>query len=313
VDNLGDIRLFVEAANLGGLSAAGRKLGLSPAAASARLVKLEATLHTRLFERTTRQLRLTEEGRMYLLHCLQALQSLDDARAALQAGRSVVRGKIRISATSDFGRHVLKAWLDEFNVQYPEVSFAVVLSDSLLNLLHEDIDLAIRFGVPPDSSFVARRLAPNRRVLCASPAYVATHGAPERPQDLDRFDCIVLESASGLANEWRFARGSEVETYTVPLTNSRETNDGALAREWAAAGHGIALKSIWDIGSDLRSGKLTILLPDWRSPDVPVHALYQRSRYMAPRVRALLDFLVERFSAAAGDLNPWLNVGTVAG
>jgi DNA-binding transcriptional LysR family regulator len=309
VDNLGDIRLFVEAASLGGLSAAGRKLGLSPAAASARLVKLETTLHTRLFERTTRQLRLTEEGRMYLLHCQQALQSLDDARAALQAGRSIVRGKIRISATSDFGRHVLKGWLDDFNVQYPEVSFAVVLSDSLLNLLHDDIDLAIRFGVPPDSSFVARRLAPNRRVLCASPEYVARHGVPERPQDLDRFDCIVLASASGLANEWRFTRNGEVGTYTVPLSNARETNDGALAREWAVAGHGIAMKSIWDIGSDLREGKLTILMPDWRSPDVPVHALYQRSRYMAPRVRALLDFLVERFGKATGDLEAWLNVG----
>jgi DNA-binding transcriptional LysR family regulator len=309
VDNLGDIRLFVEAASLGGLSAAGRKLGLSPAAASARLVKLETTLHTRLFERTTRQLRLTEEGRMYLLHCQQALQSLDDARAALQAGRSIVRGKIRISATSDFGRHVLKGWLDDFNVQYPEVSFAVVLSDSLLNLLHDDIDLAIRFGVPPDSSFVARRLAPNRRVLCASPEYVARHGVPERPQDLDRFDCIVLASASGLANEWRFTRNGEVGTYTVPLSNARETNDGALAREWAVAGHGIAMKSIWDIGSDLHEGKLTILMPDWRSPDVPVHALYQRSRYMAPRVRALLDFLVERFGKATGDLEAWLNVG----
>ncbi len=313
MDNLGDIRLFVEAANLGGLSAAGRKLGLSPAAASARLVKLEATLHTRLFERTTRQLRLTEEGRMYLLHCQQALQSLDDAHAALQAGRSVVRGKIRISATSDFGRHVLKGWLDEFNVQYPEVSFAVVLSDSLLNLLHDDIDLVIRFGVPPDSSFVARRLAPNRRVLCASPEYVAAHGVPERPQDLDRFDCIVLGSASGLANEWRFTRGGETETYTVPLTKSRETNDGALAREWAVAGYGIAMKSIWDIGSDLRSGKLTILMPEWRSPDVPVHALYQRSRYMAPRVRALLDFLVERFSTGSGELEVYLNAGAAGG
>jgi DNA-binding transcriptional LysR family regulator len=306
VENLGDIRLFVEAANLGGLSAAGRKLGLSPAAASARLVKLEASLHTRLFERTTRQLRLTEEGRMYLLHCQQALQCLDDAHAALQAGRSIVRGKVRISATSDFGRHVLKDWLDEFNVQYPEVTFALVLSDSLSNLVLDDIDLAIRFGVLPDSSLVARRLAPNRRVLCASPKYVAAHGAPERPGDLERFDCIVLATASGLANEWQFARGGEVETYTVPLADSRETNDGALAREWAVAGYGIAMKSVWDIGADLRAGKLNIVMPAWRSADVPVHALYQRSRYMAPRVRALLDFLVERFSTVSGDLEAFL-------
>ncbi len=302
MDNLGDIRLFVEAANLGGLSAAGRKLGLSPAAASARLIKLEAALNTRLFERTTRQLRLTDEGNMYLAHCQQALQALDYAHAALQAGRSVVRGKLRISATSDFGRHVLKGWLDEFNVQYPEVTFALVLGDSLSNLLQDEIDLAIRFGVPPDSSMVARRLAPNRRVLCASPKYIAAHGMPGHPHELGRFDCIVLSSASGLANEWRFTRGSEVATYTVPAANARETNDGEIARNWAVDGYGIAMKSIWDIRADLLAGRLEILMPPWRSPDAPVHALYHRSRYMAPRVRALLDFLVERFSTATIDL-----------
>src|SRR5882757_3305765 len=224
MNNLGDIRLFVETANLGGLSAAGRKLGLSPAAASARLVKLEASLNARLFERTTRQLRLTEEGRMYLAHCQQAIQALDDARAALQAGRSVVRGKVRVSATSDFGRHVLKGWLDEFNVLYPEVTFALALSDSLSNLVQDDIDLVIRFGVPPDSSLVARRLAPNRRALCASPEYLSIHGIPEHPRDLERFNYIVLSSTSGSANEWRFNRGNETETFTVPLERARETN-----------------------------------------------------------------------------------------
>lgn len=307
METLGDIRLFVETANLGGLSAAGRKLGLSPAAASARLVKLEASLNARLFERTTRQLRLTEEGRMYLAHCQQAIQALDDARAALQAGRSVIRGKVRVSATSDFGRHVLKGWLDEFNVLYPEVTFALALSDSLSNLVQDDIDLVIRFGVPPDSSLVARRLASNRRVLCASPAYLELHGIPDHPGDLDRFDYIVLSSASGAANEWRFSRGSEVETFTVPLERARETNDGALAREWAVDGHGIVMKSVWDIGADLRAGRLHILMPEWGSPDVPVHALYQRSRYMAPRVRALLDFLIERFDTVSGDLEAYLD------
>jgi len=306
VDNLGDVRLFVEAANLGGLSAAGRKLGLSPAAASARLFKLESVLHTRLFERTTRHLRLTDEGRTYLTYCQQALQALDDAGAALQAGKGVVRGKVRISATSDFGRHVLKAWLDEFSKQYPEVRFSLVLSDSLSNLLQDDIDLAIRFGVPPDSSFVARPLAPNRRVLCASPRYLAKHGAPRHPVDLERFDCIVLTSSSGPANDWRFTRNGKVESYTVPLANARETNDGAVAREWAVHGYGIAMKSMWDIGADVRAGRLQILLPKWRSADAPVHALYQRNRYMAPRVRVLLDFLIERFAEEAVRLHEYL-------
>ena len=302
MDNLGDIRLFVEAAHLGGLTAAGRKLGLSPAAASARLAKLELALHTRLFERTTRRLRLTDEGHAYLAYCKQGLQALDDGHALLQAGQSVVRGKVRISATSDFGRHVLKDWLDQFNEQYPEVKFALLLSDSLSNLLQEDVDLVIRFGVPADSSFVARPLAPNRRVLCASPRYVAKHGTPASPHDLERFDCIVLSSAAGPANDWRFTRNGKVETYTVPLADARETNDGAVAREWAIRGYGVAMKSMWDIGADLRAGRLKILLPQWRSADVPVHALYQRNRYMAPRVRALLDFLIKRFAEEARNL-----------
>jgi DNA-binding transcriptional LysR family regulator len=299
VESLADIRLFVEAASLGGLSVAGRKLGLSPATASARLVRLEARLNTRLFERTTRKLRLTEEGRTYLEHCQQALQALDDGHAALQAGRKVVRGKVRISATSDFGRHVLKAWLDAFNERYPEVVFSMVLSDSLSDLLQDDIDLAIRFGVLPDSSFVAKPLAPNRRVLCASPAYLASRGVPQHPRDLETFDFIVLGTGTSSLTEWRFARGHETETFTVPLAAARETNDGALAREWAVDGHGLVMKSIWDIGADLKAGRLVIVLPEWRTPHAPVHALYPRSHYMAPRVRVLLDFLAERFSTAA--------------
>ena len=306
MDNLGDIRLFVEAAKLGGLSAAGRKLGLTPAAASARLAKLEAQLKARLFERTTRQLRLTDEGRLYLSCCQQALQALDDAEAALQAGQNVVRGKVRISATSDFGRNLLMHWLDEFNERYPEVTFALTLSDSLSNLVQEDIDLAIRFGVPPDSSLVARPLAPNPRVLCASPEYVARHGEPKDPLDLARFHCIVLVTASGPVNEWRFTRGDEVQHYTVPLDTSRETNDGAIAREWALRGYGIVIKSMWDVEADLRADGLRVLLPEWRYPEAPLHALYHRNRFMAPRVRVLLDFLSERFAQVTNELEALL-------
>lgn len=299
MDNLGDIRLFVEAAGLGSLSAAGRKLGLSPAAASARLGKLEATLKTRLFERTTRHLRLTAEGALYLGHCQQALSALDDAHAALQAGRGVVSGKLRIAAASDFGRHVLAGWLDEFTALHPQVTFALMLGDDVAHLLQDDIDLAIRFGVPQDSSMVARPLAPNRRVLCAAPAYIAAHGMPGQPADLARHACIVLSNAAGLANEWRFERDGRHHSFTVDAATARETNDGAVARAWALDGHGIAMKSVWDIGADLLAGHLHIVMPGWRTPEAPVHALFQRSRYMAPRVRVLLDFLIARFEAAA--------------
>lgn len=297
MDNLGDIRLFVEAAQLGGLSVAGRKLGLSPAAASARLLKLEASLATRLFERTTRQLRLTDEGRLYLQHCRQALNALDDARAALSAEKNEIRGKIRLSATSDFGRHVLNPWLDDFTALHPQVVPALLLSDSLSHLVGDDVDLVIRFGVPPDSALIARPLATNRRVLCAAPAYLQRNGTPEHPDQLAGHDHIVA-GQSGWSSEWRLHRGDEEVVFKVPLEAARETNDGALARQWAIDGHGIVLKSIWDVSADLVAGRLILLMPEWKSAEAPVSALYPRTRYLPPRVRALLDFLRERFAQA---------------
>ncbi|PVX85942.1 LysR family transcriptional regulator [Paraburkholderia unamae] len=306
MDNLGDIRLFVEASSQGSLSAAGRKLGLSPAAASARLVKLEGVLRTQLFERSTRKLRLTDEGRMYLAHCRHALQTLEDARAALQAGRTSVSGALRISATSDFGRSVLRHWLDEFNERHPHVTLTLVLSDSVSHLLQDDIDLAIRFGVPEDSSLVAKRMADNRRALCASPEYLATHGTPGHPDDLHELDFILLTTSSGVANNWRMVHGGETALFTAPSERSRQTNDGALAREWAVDGLGLVMKSIWDIGADLQAGRLKLVLPEWRCPDVPVNALFQRTPYMAPRVRTLLDFLEQRFAEASQSLQSFL-------
>jgi DNA-binding transcriptional LysR family regulator len=302
MDRLGDMRLFVEAAALGSLSAAGRKLALSPAAASARLLKLEKSLHARLFERTTRQLRLTDEGRLYLQHCRIALQAIDDGEAALQAGQQQVRGKVRISATSDFGRHMLCGWIDEFRQTHPDVSFSLTLVDSVSNLLLEEIDLAIRFGEPPDSGLSARRLAPNRRVLCASPEYLARRGTPHTPDELAGHDFVVLVTSSGALNELEFTRGDERARYTMPVEASWETNDGALARAWALAGHGIAHKSIWDIAADIHAGKLKMLLADWCTHEAAVYALFHGNRYMAPRVRLLLDFLVQRFESTTAEL-----------
>lgn len=303
MDNLGDIRLFVEAAQLGSLSAAGRKLGLSPAAASARLVKLEAALHAQLLERSTRKLKLTDEGRLYLAQCQQALQILDDARTAVQLGQGSISGQLRVSATADFGRLVLRHWLDEFNEQHPKISLTLILCDSLSNLLQDDIDVAIRFGVPADSGLIAKPMADNRRILCASPAYLKAHGHPRHPSELRDADCIVLTSASGVGNQWQFTRDDESYTFFVPTERARITNDGGLAREWAVDGHGFVLKSIWDTAADLRAKRLAIALPEWRCPDAPVHALFTRRQHASPRVRALLDFLEARFAKTARDLS----------
>lgn len=298
------MRLFAQAAALGSLSAAGRKLGLSAAAASARLIKLETALHAKLFHRSTRQLRLTEEGRVYLAHCEVALRAIDDAEAALQAGQHSVRGKLRLSASADFGRHLLSPWLDEFSAAHPDLKIALTLSDSLSNLLQDDIDLAIRFGQPQDGSLVARYLAPNWRVLCASPEYLAKRGQPRTPADLADHDFIVLVTAAGPLNQFHFAHDGQRQSVTVPLERAWETNDGALARNWALAGRGIARKTIWDAAEDLRTGRLQAVLPQYCVAESGVHAVFHGTRYMAPRVRRLLDFLIERFARANDEFLP---------
>ncbi|MFM0742181.1 LysR family transcriptional regulator [Paraburkholderia xenovorans] len=309
-DRLGDLHLFVEASTLGSLSAAGRKLGLSPAAASARLGKLETVLGTRLFDRTTRQLRLTDEGRVYLQHCQIALQALADADAALEVGRTSVRGKLRISASTDFGRNLLSDWLEEFVRVHPQVRVALTLTDSLSNLVQDDIDLAIRFGAPDASSgLVARRLAPSWRVLCASPDYLARKGTPQTPDDLTGHEFIVLVTNSGPLNEFHFAHGEQQWTHTVAMDRAWESNDGALVRRWALAGHGITRKTIWDAGADLRDGSLKVLLPDYVVPEDGVYVVLHRTRHAVPRVRRLIEFLAERFAQAGEELTSRVSAG----
>ncbi|UPG92262.1 LysR family transcriptional regulator [Luteibacter aegosomaticola] len=298
-DRLGDMRLFVEAASLGSLTAAGRKLGFSPAAASARLTKLEAALGAKLFDRSTRQLRLTEEGRIYQHHCGIALQAIDDAGDALHANQGEVQGKVRISASADFGRHLLNDWIEEFTRTHPALKIALTLSDSLSDLLNDDADFAIRFGKPDNESLVARRLAPNWRVLCASPGYLAEHGMPETIPDLANHQFVVLVTADGPLNTFHFAASGRRVNHTVAMENAWETNDGALARAWALAGRGVARKTIWDVAADLRNGSLQVVLPDLIEGEPGIYAVFHPNRYMSPRVRVLLDFLVERFQEAA--------------
>jgi DNA-binding transcriptional LysR family regulator len=301
-DRLGDMRLFVETAALGTLSAAGRKLQLSPAAASARLFKLEAVLQTRLFDRTTRQMRLTEEGRLYLHHCRLALNAVAEAEAVLQAGRTDISGKIRITASADFGRHLLSEWLDQFCTAHPQVRIALSLSDSVSDLVSDDIDLAVRFGAPVDGRLVARKLAPNWRVLCAAPDYLARRGEPATVSELAQHDFIVLVTATGPLNELCFKKDGRAQRYLIPMERAWETDDGALARAWALSGKGIARKTIWDAIDDVRAGRLKLVLADQHVEEPGVHAIYHGGRYMAPRVRALLEFIAEHFARAAEKL-----------
>ncbi|MDC8757559.1 LysR family transcriptional regulator [Janthinobacterium fluminis] len=296
-DRLSVIRLFLDAAALGSFSAAGRKQGMSPAASSACIQRLEASLKVKLFERTTRRLRLTEEGQRYKHYSEQALALMAEAEESLHAGSGAVRGTVRISAPSDIGRNVLLPYLDEFRARHPEVQFALVLTDATSNLVQDDIDLAIRYGQLPDSDMVARLLRPSRRVVCVAPALAARVGLPRTPDELAELPAIVLVTALGPMHEWRYCEDGKRRS--VRVQRYLQSNDGEIIRKWAVGGQGYAYKSILDIGDDLRAGRLQTVLDDYFTDSAPLNLLYHRARFQPPRIALLIDFLLERFGRAA--------------
>ncbi|POA98143.1 LysR family transcriptional regulator [Chromobacterium sinusclupearum] len=295
-DRLNDLRLFQDASLLGSFSAAGRKHGLSPAAASACIQRMEEALGVRLFERTTRRLRLTEAGETYLAYCRQALDLLEEGENQLQREHSQLSGAIRLSAPSDLGRNLLLDCLDRFSATHPEVHFSLSLSDTPADLIGDDIDLAIRYGMPADSSLVARQLAASRRVVCAAPALLQTLGVPSHPQDLTRLPTLTLTTGHGPMNEWRYRDGGEIRS--LRLQRTRQSNDGEVIRRWALQGHGFAYKSQLDIAADLRAGRLLTVLDDFFTEPAPLHLLYPGHRLQPARVRRLIDFLLAELSPA---------------
>lgn len=301
-DRLGDMRLFVEATELKSLSAAGRKLGISPAAASARLIKLEATLQSKLFDRTTRSLRLTDEGQVFLKYSKIALQAIDDAEVALLDKQSTVKGKIRISASVDLGRNLLSPWIEEFSSLHKDLNIALTLTDSKSNLIQDNVDIAVRFGLPDNDLLVARFLAPNWRVLCASPEYLKKNGIPKTPEDLIYHKFIVLVTDNGPLNEYYFTFNEQNSKFLVEMDNAWETNDSIQAKMWAIEGHGITRKIIWDVTSEIRKGSLQLILTKYISNEAGIYAVMHKNKYIAPRTRAFLDFLINKFENSEKNL-----------
>lgn len=291
---LADIALFLDAAALGSFSAAGRQHGVSPAAASAAIARLEGALGATLFERTTRQLRLTEEGQHYRQYCGQALDLLAQAEDGLHGG-GAVRGVVRISAPSDIGRQLLLPMLDRFAALHPQLRLALTLTDATAHLVQDDIDLAIRYGELPDSEMVARLLHPGRRVVCAAPALLARVGAPATPRDLALLPTLVLTAGDGGPQQWRYRENGQ--RHGLRLQEAWHSNDGEIIRRWAVAGHGYAYKSLLDIADDLRAGRLQTVLDAYFNDSVPLNLLYRRSRFQPPRLARLADFLLQQFAA----------------
>ena len=286
-----DLNLFVRIARLRSISAAARDLDLTPAVASARLAALEKRLGARLLHRTTRQVTLTEDGLAFLPHAEHLVHAAETARAALGRDHAVPRGTLRVAAPASFARlHIVPA-LPEFCRRYPDLVIDLRISDSVVDLVEGAFDVAVRYSDLGDSSFIARRLAPDRRAIVASPAYIERRGRPRTPDDLAGHDCLAV----GSLDLWTF-RGPQDEVIERRINPMVRINDGVAVRDAAAAGLGIALMATWCAADELRDGRLVPILDDYPLVSTQtLWALYPSSRELAPKVRVLIDWLTERF------------------
>jgi DNA-binding transcriptional LysR family regulator len=289
--DLNDLNLFVRIAQLDSISAAARDLNITPATASARLSAFERRLGARLLHRTTRHATLTEDGRAFLPHAENVLDAAASARAALGREQASPRGTLRVAAPSSFARMHIVPGLPEFIDRFPDLKLDMRISDSVVDLVEGAFDVAVRYTELRDSSFVARRLAPDRRVVVASPDYLERHGQPNLPSDLDAHACLVV----GTLDVWTFST-PQGEPIIKRVTPAVRINDGSAVRDAACAGLGIALMATWCAADELRSGKLVPVLRDYPLVSTQtLWALYPSSRELAPKVRVFLDWLLARF------------------
>lgn len=294
---LDDLTVFVRTADEGSLSAAARTLEMSPALASAALKRLESTLGLRLFVRTTRRLRLTDEGEHYLQHAREALRQLKEGHDKLVQRKETPGGLLRIAMPSDLGRNTLLYWLDKFQARYPEVHYQISIGDRQADMFRQPVDLALRYGRQDDSTMVAMPIAPdNRRALAASPEYLRKHGKPASLADLARHNCLCYVLDEIVHNRWTFypSEGGGAPV-TVQVDGNRCADDADLVRRWAVAGQGIVYKSRMDLAEDLRHGRLQMVLSEWLGEPTPLHLVCMHRAQVTPTVLLLRDFLREQY------------------
>ncbi len=278
--------------------AAAEELGISASALSRRISQLEGSLRTRLFQRTTRHVSLTEAGTVYLRYVTEALSHIADGQAAVSGYTTEPSGRLRIALPNLFGQLHVSPRLPEFMRRNPRITLELSFSDWVVDLVSAGYDLAVRIGVVESSDLVARKLAVVRRVLCASPEYLTRHGRPENPDELVNHACLQA-STYPTHSRWRLKRNDETIDVTIaPVI--RADNAEALRRA-ALAGCGITLTATFVVGEDLKAGRLIRVLPDWDGAQSWLWAVYPHARFLPRKVRALVDFLVDEF----GDVPPW--------
>lgn len=305
MEDLSAMAVFARVVELESFSGAARALGLSKSAVSKRIGRIEDRMGLRLLNRTTRRLSLTEAGAAFYQGCRRVVAEAEAAERAVTRLASAPRGRLKVNAPMSFGVRHLAPALPDFMARYPELTVDLALNDRVVDLVEEGFDVAIRIARMADSSLIARRLAPNRLVLCAAPAYLRAHGAPHAVADLKGHECL-LYSYLAAGDVWRLCGpGGERR---LAVTGRLRINNGDALLAAALGGLGVALLPCFICGQDLRAGRLIQVLPAWSAPaDTAIAAVYPASRNLSPKVRVFVDFLTERFSGT-----PYWDEGLVA-
>lgn len=300
MDQATEMVIFVRAVEGGSFSAAARSLELTPSAVSKQIRRLEDRLGVRLFNRTTRRIRLTEAGRAYYERCARIIGEIREAEEAVTSLSHSPRGTLRVCATVAFGRVEVLPLINHFLLRYPELGMEVDLTDRPVDLVEEGLDVAIQWREQMDDpSLIARRLAVNRRIICAAPDYLRRHGTPASPEDLQHHNCLTLNEVSQF-NDWEF-EDAERGRRILHVRGSFRANTADALYEAARAGVGLARLSTWLVASDIRSGALMAVLPEYRHEQSAYYVVYPHRRHLSPKVRAFVDFLVEQFTPVP----PW--------
>lgn len=288
--DLNELLIFAKVVQAGSFTAAAAALRMPKSTVSRKVSELEARVGAQLLQRTTRKLRLTEVGRAYFERCERVVAEAELAEELVTRMQASPHGLLRVTAPLNFP--VLGPLAAEFLARYPEVRLELVCTDRQVDLVAEGFDVAVRAGRLSDSTLIARRLGSIERVVVASPAYVEAHGAPRRPADLERHDCLVFGGGRE-GNLWSLQSGSR--SVTVPVRARMVVNDFDMLHAAALAGSGVTMLNAHTCAEDLAAGRLRRILPGWNSPGTPVHALYPGSRHLSPKVSAFVDFLRERW------------------
>ena len=293
--NPADLGFFSALASSGSLGSAARELGITTAAVSKRLAQIEERLGISLVNRTTRRMSLTPEGEVYLEHARKILSEIEDMEHILWGSTQTPKGLLRVNATLGFGRTQIAPLISDFVKKYPQVDIQLQLSVSPPPIADDLYDVCFRFGHPPDSRAIARLIAPNKRILVASPNYLKKYGEPKTPNDLIKHNCIGIRQGDEAYGLWRFAnsktRGNNERTEDIKIRGNLTTNDGEIAVNWALDSQGILLRAEWDVARYIKSGRLVHILENYHTPDADIYAVYSQRHKASARVSALIEFV----------------------